>query len=52
LSPQFRLTGAFKYILPKYEDDASLVGGLDHFSFFHILGIIIPTAALHHFSEG
>jgi len=28
-----------------------LVGGLEHFSFFHILGIMIPTDELHHFSE-
>jgi len=27
-----------------------LIGGLEHFSFFHILGIIIPTDS--HFSEG
>ena len=29
-----------------------LVGGLEHVLFFHILGIIIPTDELHHFSEG
>ena len=30
-----------------------LVGGLEHFLFFHVLGIlIIPTDELHHFSEG
>jgi len=28
-----------------------LVGGLKHFLFFHILGIIIPTDELHNFSE-
>jgi hypothetical protein len=32
--------------------DSLLVGGLEHFVFFHILGIIIPTDELHHFSEG
>ena len=31
-------------------DDHHLVGGLEHF--FHILGIIIPTDEVHHFSEG
>jgi hypothetical protein len=31
---------------------SSLVGGLEHFLFFHILEIIIPTDELHHFSEG
>jgi hypothetical protein len=29
-----------------------LVGGLEHVLFFHILGMIIPTDELHHFSEG
>jgi len=29
-----------------------LVGGLEHFLFSHILGIIISTDELHHFSEG
>jgi len=29
-----------------------LVGGLDHFLFFHIGNFIIPTDELHHFSEG
>jgi hypothetical protein len=29
-----------------------LVGGLDHFLFFHIGNFIIPTVELHHFSEG
>ena len=32
---------------------ATLVGGLEHFLFLHILGnFIIPTDELHHFSEG
>ena len=29
-----------------------LIGGLEHFLFFHMLGIIIPTDEVHHFSEG
>jgi hypothetical protein len=30
-----------------------LVGGLQHFYFFHSVGnVIIPTDELHHFSEG
>ena len=28
-----------------------LVGGLEHFLVFHILGIVTPTDELHHFSE-
>ena len=29
-----------------------LVGGLEHWLFFHILGMIIPFDELHHFLEG
>jgi len=29
-----------------------VVGGLEQFLFFHILGIVTPTDELHHFSEG
>jgi len=29
-----------------------LIGGLEHFVFFHMLGITIPIDELHHFSEG
>jgi len=30
-----------------------LLGGLEHFLFFHSVGnVIIPTDELHHFSEG
>jgi len=30
-----------------------LIGGLEHFLFFHSVGnVIIPTDELHHFSEG
>ena len=29
-----------------------LVGGLEHFLFFHILGIMIPTDEVHHFFRG
>jgi hypothetical protein len=32
-------------------ETAYLAGGLEHFSFFHMLGMIIPTDELHHFSE-
>ena len=32
--------------------EKNLGGGLEHFLFFHILGIIIPTDELHDFSEG
>jgi len=31
---------------------AYLADGLEHFLFFHMLGMIIPTDELHHFSEG
>jgi len=31
---------------------ALIGGGLEHVLFFHILGIMIPTDELHHFSEG
>ena len=30
--------------------ESALVGGLEHFLFFHILGIVTPTDELHHFS--
>ena len=29
-----------------------LVGCLEHFLFFHIYNVIIPTDEVHHFSEG
>ena len=35
----------------KFHSNASLVGGLEHFLFFHILGIIIPTD-FHIFQRG
>jgi len=38
-------------IIGHFRND-QLVGGLEHFLFFHILGRIIPTDELHHFSEG
>ena len=33
-------------------DHINLVGGLEHFLLFHLLGIIISIDELHHFSEG
>jgi hypothetical protein len=33
------------------KNETILIGGLEHV-FSHILGIIIPTDELHHFSEG
>jgi hypothetical protein len=35
----------------KCSDDSVLVGGLEHFLFFHILGIMIPTD-FHIFQKG
>ena len=37
----------------KFTNSIILVGGLEHFLFFHSVGnVIIPTDELHHFSEG
>ena len=36
---------------PNFETDKSLVGGLDHVLFFHMLGRITPTD-FHVYSEG
>jgi len=38
-------------LLQHFEPNGSLVGGLEHFLFFHILGIIIPTD-FHIFQDG
>ena len=43
----------FSFTIQKCLFMSILVGGLDHFLFFHSVGtFIIPTDELHHFSEG
>ena len=37
------ITNVLKKLGRKMRKDRCLIGGLEHFLFFHILGIIIPT---------
>jgi hypothetical protein len=47
----FNLSLRFEGLVPEFDTHANLVGGLEHFLFFHILGMIIPTD-FHIFQRG
>ena len=49
--PVYPKAGRVNPTNPGNKGNVKLVGGLDHFLFFHVLGIMIPTD-FHIFSEG